>query len=328
MQLPAVCEHDRQPVVDRPARNRRRDDDPVVSRSITIRLERKRRDETVEKFRLRRITADAEPIRTRLERVLPQLIEALREITEADPAMPAGLSDRAEDVWEPLVAIADLAGDNWPERARTAAVQLSAERREDEDSTGVQLLRDIRAIIDERRVNEISSSDLAFALNAIEASPWGGWAHDRGLSTHSLAKQLKRYKIKPRHLRDGSARGYSKDQFDEVFMRYLPPSSARSVKASDELLVAEVDEQRGNGAGPKNPDIPTRPEDRSDALTLPTAGANGPPPGLDKLGVSGDESADDEAYADAEFERLQRKFPGLFGSATRTTPAARAKTPV
>jgi hypothetical protein len=45
------------------------------------------------------------------------------------PSMRTGkaLNDRAADNWEPLFAIADLAGDEWPRLARTAAVKLSAD---------------------------------------------------------------------------------------------------------------------------------------------------------------------------------------------------------
>jgi Protein of unknown function (DUF3631) len=42
------------------------------------------------------------------------------------PEMPDGIEDRNADVWEALIAIADLAGGDWPERARRAAVALVA----------------------------------------------------------------------------------------------------------------------------------------------------------------------------------------------------------
>ena len=45
------------------------------------------------------------------------------------PEMPDGVVDRAADVWEPLIAIADSAGDQWPERARAAAVTLNSATR-------------------------------------------------------------------------------------------------------------------------------------------------------------------------------------------------------
>jgi len=37
----------------------------------------------------------------------------LAKLADAEPVMP--LEDRAADVWEPLIAIADLAGGEWPE---------------------------------------------------------------------------------------------------------------------------------------------------------------------------------------------------------------------
>ena len=132
------------------------------------------------------------------------------------------------------VAIADLAGGGWPERSRTAAVALFAEGRDEETSCRVRLLEDIRSIFDERNIDEITSTDLVFSLNAIEASPWGGWAHGKGLTTHSLARQLRHFRIFPRHTRDASARGYLLEQFADSFVRYLPDWGATTVKPSDE----------------------------------------------------------------------------------------------
>ena len=45
------------------------------------------------------------------------------------------LDDRAQDVWEPLLAIADVAGDDWPQAARRAAIELSDRRSSSEDTT-------------------------------------------------------------------------------------------------------------------------------------------------------------------------------------------------
>src|SRR5256714_12211178 len=46
------------------------------------------------------------------------------------PELPKGLSDRAAQIWEPLVILADLAGGDWPELARQAAIGLSAKAAE------------------------------------------------------------------------------------------------------------------------------------------------------------------------------------------------------
>jgi len=68
----------------------------------------------------------------------------LAELEKAEPSMPR--EDRAADTWEPLVAVADLAGGLWPGLARDAAVTLTADQdSEARTSDGIRLLADIRA---------------------------------------------------------------------------------------------------------------------------------------------------------------------------------------
>jgi hypothetical protein len=52
------------------------------------------------------------------------------------------LTTARSNAWEPLLAVADLAGGEWPERARRS-VALSASS-EDDDADGVRLLADIQ----------------------------------------------------------------------------------------------------------------------------------------------------------------------------------------
>ena len=63
-----------------------------------------------------------------------------------EQGMPNGIDDRNSDIWEALVTVADLAGGEWPERARVAAVALVTDSMAGQPSLGVQLLRDLRAI--------------------------------------------------------------------------------------------------------------------------------------------------------------------------------------
>ena len=73
-------------------------------------------------------------------------VEALKD---AEPAMPELLHDRAQDNWEPLIAIADAAGGEWPKSARTAAIAIQRETEElDEAEVGVQLLHDIADVFE------------------------------------------------------------------------------------------------------------------------------------------------------------------------------------
>jgi hypothetical protein len=79
--------------------------DTITDRAIPIRLKRRHRGEQVERFRLRNAEPEGHMLRDRLaDRLEPQrdYLEALR------PALPDELDDRAQNVWEPLLAIADL----------------------------------------------------------------------------------------------------------------------------------------------------------------------------------------------------------------------------
>ena len=75
--------------------------------------------------------------------------DAVAEVAD----FPEGLSDRAEDSWEPLLIIAEAAGGRWPERARAATQALSTEE-DTTQSRGIDLLGDVRGLgLSMRRVN-------------------------------------------------------------------------------------------------------------------------------------------------------------------------------
>ena len=119
--------------------------DTVASRSIPIALCRRTKAEPIARFRLRDVTPPATGLRTHLADWTKLATPVL---CGASPTMPDGLSDRAEEIWEPLVAIADLAGHEWPERARAAALALNGVPP-DNESVGIVLLRAIAAIFED-----------------------------------------------------------------------------------------------------------------------------------------------------------------------------------
>jgi hypothetical protein len=193
--------------------------DTVQDRSIVIRLRRRRTDEPVEKLRRRRIEPEAAELRAHLEAVFEPLAETLADL---DPELPPGLPDRAEDVWEPLLGIADVAGGSfWPRAARAAATNLTLEERNDDGSLTVRLLGDIRTVLAYDKA--IASQELCGRLAAIEESPWGAW-HNKPIEGRGLASLLRHHGIKPRQLWIGgeNVRGYRADDFADAFARYLP----------------------------------------------------------------------------------------------------------
>jgi hypothetical protein len=85
--------------------------DTITDRAIRIQLERKTRDERIERFRRREVEAEAELLRMRLADWLEPQVD---ELQAARPQLPDELDDRAQDIWEPLLAIADLAASGRP----------------------------------------------------------------------------------------------------------------------------------------------------------------------------------------------------------------------
>jgi hypothetical protein len=118
---------------------------------------------------------------------------------EFNSGIGAYQTQEAVDAWEPLVAIADEAGGDWPVKARDACKALvdAAEAAEEDQLTSIQLLADIRQVFDDKSKAFLSSTDLVAGLWAIEDSPWS----DSGLTKHRLASQLRDYGIKPTRAR-------------------------------------------------------------------------------------------------------------------------------
>jgi hypothetical protein len=196
--------------------------DTIADRSIPIRLKRRKADEYVQRFRHRDAQAEAEPLRQALESVAPHHTPTL---AEASTSLPDALSDRAQDIWEPLLAIADLAGDEWAARARAAAVALSGDEDVLDDTLGVRLLADIRAAF-AANGDRLATAALLDALKADEEAPWLDW-RGTGLNARRLGDLLRRYGVTSRTVRfsdETTAKGYRLDQFADAFERYLPPS--------------------------------------------------------------------------------------------------------
>lgn len=100
----------------------------LADRSVVVRLQRKRREDVVERLQLKGL----EWLRQLRSRAAWWARKHLEELRSADPEMPAQLHDRAADNWRALFAIADAAGGPWPARARSVAMQLSGNKGETE----------------------------------------------------------------------------------------------------------------------------------------------------------------------------------------------------
>jgi putative DNA primase/helicase len=197
--------------------------DTVMDRSIVVTLRRKLKTEKVERFR----HFDGSELSAKCAR---WTADKLPQLETAAPFMPDGLNDRQEDIWEPLIAIADAAGGDWPRKARDAAKAFAGDRPED-DQTGIELLRDIAKFLEEDQgVGPIPSKDLIANLVAIEESRWSAYGK-RGdaITPQQLARLLKPFGVAPRSVRIGevTAKGYDRDALQEIIGRYLDPKSSK-----------------------------------------------------------------------------------------------------
>ncbi len=226
--------------------------DTVADRAIPIRMKRRAPNEPVARFRRR--TAEREAATLRMPDVDVALV--------ADVPVPEELPDRAADGWEPLLALADAAGDEWPVRARIAAIALSSEI-EVELSVGVRLLADVRDVFAAH--DHLATVDLLAGLHDLDDAPWGEW-YGKPLTARGLAKLLEpfgAYPLKKRHKDSKDTfRGYFRSEFEDVWRRYLPaPATATTATTATEQVSLQLDLPGGEGdAASRNaPDSPALP---------------------------------------------------------------------
>ena len=218
--------------------------DTLADRAVIITMRRRMRSEFVETFRHRYAADVAGPIREELA----QWCEGVR--LPEDPKLP--VEDRAAEIWEPLIQVADAAGGDWPSRARNAAVFFTNANAEYEARTdGVDLLEHIRdAFIG---ADKIWTSTLLRRLVERDESPWAD-IHGRSLDARGLGKRLFPYRVKSRDVKiDGIVRkGFHRSDFNDLWASYLDNQlSATSATSATKLnskskKVAEVAEVAAN----------------------------------------------------------------------------------
>lgn len=201
--------------------------DTLEDRSLVLPLRRKGAGENVERLRADKLEC-MEPVCRQAWRWAQDNIDALKT---HDPDVPTELHDRAADNWRPLLAVAELVGGDWPERARTAATALSCREAGDTESLREMLLSDIRNLFDERNADRLFSEDIVEALAEMEDRPWPEMSKGKPITKRRLASLLARFKIKPKTVRIGgeTKKGYARKDLEDTFSRYIPPSIRHTV---------------------------------------------------------------------------------------------------
>jgi|HubBroStandDraft_4_1064222.scaffolds.fasta_scaffold00049_4 hypothetical protein len=194
--------------------------DTVADRSIPIRLTRKLASENVSRFRRGHVEPEASALRSEIE----QWAKAFMAKEHPEPRGLDELPDRAADICEPLLMIAESSGEEVAAAARDALVALCG-RVSCDESLGVQLLADIRTIFGDEATDKLASAALAARLAEVEESPWGP-RFGRNFEARDLAKLLKPFEIRPHTIRldDGKTtlKGYHRDDFRDAWARFIP----------------------------------------------------------------------------------------------------------
>jgi hypothetical protein len=203
--------------------------DTIEDRAVVIRMRRRGPGETVAPFRHRR----DRPALTQLAAQLDKWLSPhLAQLEKAEPTMP--LEDRAADTWEPLIAVADLAGSLWPGLARHAAITLTA----DQDSTAnvsdrIRLLVDIRAAFG--AADALPTTTLITRLRSDPEAPWSDHG-PAGITPMRLSAMLRDYDVRSANIRFGEpigqVKGYYRADFADAWARYCPGTQGEPSQSS------------------------------------------------------------------------------------------------
>jgi hypothetical protein len=238
----------------------------LEDRSVAIELHRRLPDEPLREFEY-----DNTPHLNRLARMAARWADDNRIAVRAVRPDSGSLYNRQRENWKPLMAIAAVAGGEWPGRAMKAA--LATTPSGGDQSRGVALLSDIRTVLVERNSDRATSQAIVDALVAMEGRPWAEFRNGKPITANTLARALWPFKISPTTLRpergEKPAKGYYVKQFEDAFHRYLP-QQGESIRNNVTSLAAQgfaADQQ------PLQPNRPLRletPENLRDS-----AGCNG-----------------------------------------------------
>ena len=190
----------------------------IESRAIILKMRRKLKGEHARN--IRHTTPETfTDIKRRLARWADDNASAFSDL---HPIMQ-GLSNRDADNYEPLLAIAMLAGGEWVQCIENACVKL-LEHANDNQSLGVELLEACRHAFEVLKVERIKSTDLLEQLLKDDEAPFLTYNRGKPITARQIARRLNEYGIKPKPMRfgyDGVSKGYECAQFAEAFAIYL-----------------------------------------------------------------------------------------------------------
>lgn len=190
-------------------------DDTLTSRSIVVTLRRKL------------ITEKVKPVRFNMH----QLHEGARDVLatwaanfqpvsdkEMEPILKT-TTDRGIDNWLPIGIIAQRIG--WLERAQAALQAIDARNSSDPESDGIELLNDVRTVVNASIKPEWASSDLYQEVVYHEDRDWSCYNYGRPISRKKFTQMLSAFGVKPAKRQKYNV--FYVADLEDAFARYLLP---------------------------------------------------------------------------------------------------------
>lgn len=195
----------------------------VMDRSIIIVMKRKLKNQTVELIRHKDEDLFA-VVCQKLKRWSEDNAETFQQIR---PDRIDVINDRANDNWEPLLAVASMAGEEWKCKAYMAAVEVAG-IAEDAPSIGEQLLTDILDVFANSGGDNLSTAQLIRDLCIDEEKPWASFHRGQNITPYVLGQMLKPFGIRSQNIRFsiGVKKGFYQADFEEAVSRYAPEKAA------------------------------------------------------------------------------------------------------
>ncbi len=203
--------------------------DVLADRCIPIHMQRKSPKDKCERLR----SFKGEDLRRQCARFV---LDHAAQIAAAEPQLPAGLNDRAADIWEPLFVLADLAGGQWPALARQAAIELSQSAQENNPAGALFL--DIFIVFSRVDADRLFSRTIVEELAHFSDRPWFTLRSPKDLTERWLADRLREYHIHPKTLRIGDevGRGYLHEDLNQAFRSYISPADVQALRAQHTVI--------------------------------------------------------------------------------------------
>ncbi len=219
----------------------------LASRSIILNMRRKQAGESAQNIRHTPIDTFVN-IKRKLARWADDNAGAFSQL---HPVID-GLSNREQDNYEPLLAIAMLAGGDWVQHLERAC-NVSRQNNEESKSIGVELLEACKQIFETNHVDKIRSTTLLEYLLKDDEAIFATYNRGTPIKLRQVTKRLGDYGIKPKLMRFGyenPARGFELSQFNDAFKTYLEGEKVENIIfASDTPSLSVTPLQTNTSAG-------------------------------------------------------------------------------